>query len=64
MCDRTTELALRIQEAPHNEALVQRLRDQKYRIFFRVSIITNERKVLYDSYTKGFSDRVSIVNWS
>lgn len=52
ICDRTSELVLKIQEAPNNEALVQRLRDQKFRIFFRVSIITNERKVLYDSYTK------------
>lgn len=64
--DRTSELILKIREAPNNEVLLQRLRDQKSLIFFRVSIITNERKVLYDSYTKRLLgsrfDRELVVN--
>lgn len=50
--DRTSELIAKIQTATDDDALIQRLKDQKYLIFFRVSVITNERKVLYDSYTK------------
>lgn len=50
--DRTWELIEKIQEAPNNEQLVQRLKDQKFLMFFRISLITNERKVLYDSYNK------------
>lgn len=52
MSDRAEELIDKIYEAPNDEALVQRLKDQKYLIFFRVSVITDERKVLYDNYTK------------
>lgn len=52
LSDRAYELIEKIQYAADDEALVQRLKDQKYRIFFRVSLITSERKVLYDSYTK------------
>lgn len=50
--DRSLELIARIQTAADDDALIQRLKDQKYLIFFRVSVITNDRKVLYDSYTK------------
>lgn len=50
--DRATEIIANIREAPNNEALVRRLKDQKSLIFFRVSAISNERKVLYDSHTK------------
>lgn len=50
--DRTWELIEKIDKAPDDDALVQTLKDQQYLIFFRVSIITNERKVLYDSYTE------------
>lgn len=49
---RVSELIEKIEQAPDADALVQRLKDQKYKIFFRVSLITSERKVLYDSYTK------------
>ena len=52
MHDRATELIERIQSAPNNDALIRRLKDQKALIFFRVSVITDERKVLYDSHTK------------
>ncbi len=52
MEDRATELIVHIQSAPNNDALIRRLKDKKPVIFFRVSVITNERKVLYDSHTK------------
>lgn len=49
---RTTEIIQNIHDAPNNEALVRRLKNQKSIMFFRTSIITNEHKVLYDSHTK------------
>lgn len=49
---RAIEVISHIQDAPNNEALVRRLKDQKSAIFFRVGLITNESKVLYDSHTK------------
>ncbi len=52
MADRANELIEKIQTAPNNEALIRRLKEQKAQIFFRVSVITDERKVLYDSHTK------------
>lgn len=50
--ERSYELIEKIQDAPNDSALIQRLKDQRYLIFFRVSLITEERKLLYDSYTK------------
>lgn len=52
MEDRATEIIANIKEAPNNEALVRRLKDQKSLIFFRVAVISSEQKVLYDSHTK------------
>ncbi len=52
MIDRADELILRIQSAPNDDALIRRLKDQKHMIFFRVSIINDERKLLYDSHIK------------
>lgn len=52
MQDRALELIAKIQSAPNNDALIRRLKEQKPLIFFRVSVITDERKVLYDSHTK------------
>lgn len=52
MADRSNELIAKIQSAPNNDALIRRLKEQKSTVFFRVSVITNERKVLYDSHTK------------
>jgi len=49
---RAAELVEHIQDAPNNDALVRRLKDQKSIMFFRSSIITHEHKVLYDSHTK------------
>jgi two-component system phosphate regulon sensor histidine kinase PhoR len=50
--ERSYQLIEKIQDAPTDAALVQKLKDQRYLIFFRVSLITDERKLLYDSYTK------------
>lgn len=52
MYDRSQELIERIQTAPNDEALIRRLKEQKALVFFRISVINNERKVLYDSHTK------------
>jgi two-component system phosphate regulon sensor histidine kinase PhoR len=52
MKDRTSELLENIQNAPTNEALIRRLKEQKFQIFFRVSIINDRHQVLYDSHTK------------
>lgn len=52
MEDRANEIIERIRTAPNDEALVRRLKDQKPLIFFRVSVISNEHKVLYDSHIK------------
>jgi len=50
--DRVEELITKISNEPDEYALVQKLKDQKYLIFFRVSIIAPDRRVLYDSYMK------------
>jgi len=52
MEDRASDLIENIQSSPTDDALVRRLKDQKHRLFFRVSIITNKRSILYDSHTK------------
>lgn len=52
MEDRATEVIQKVQSAPNNDALIRKLKDLKATIFFRMSVITNERKVLYDSHTK------------
>lgn len=52
MEDRTNELIEIVARAESNEAMVKRLKDHKFQIFFRVSIIDHNRQVLYDSHTK------------
>jgi len=49
---RSEELIAKLISAPNNDALVRRLKEQKALFFFRISVITDERKVLYDSHTK------------
>lgn len=49
---RSSEIITNIKDAPNNESLIRRLKDQKSLMFFRSSIITNEHKVLYDSHIK------------
>jgi len=52
MEDRVTEIIQNIKDAPNNEALIRRLKDQKSLVFFRVSVISHEHKLLYDSHVK------------
>jgi len=52
MEDRVTEIIKNIKDAPNNEALIRRLKDQKSLVFFRVSVISHEHKLLYDSHVK------------
>lgn len=52
MNDRAEELIARIKHAQNNEGLIRNLKDQKALIFFRVSVITDERKVIYDSHAR------------
>lgn len=52
MEDRATEVIKKVQSAPNNDALIRKLKDLKATIFFRMSVVTNEHKVLYDSHTK------------
>ena len=52
MYDRSQDLIEKIQSAPNDEALVRRLKEQKALVFFRLSVINDEQKVLYDSHTK------------
>lgn len=52
MEDRADEMIQKIQTAKNDDALIKLLKDQKSLIFFRVSVISDEYKVLYDSHTK------------
>lgn len=52
MNDRAEELILRIKHAQNNDGLIRNLKEQKALIFFRVSVITNEHKVIYDSHAR------------
>ncbi len=52
MDDRTTEIIEKIKDAQDNNDLIKKLKDQKPLLFFRVSVISNEHKVLYDSHAK------------
>lgn len=49
---RTTEIIHNIEKAPDEVQLIQYLKNQKSIIFFRVGVISDERKILYDSHTK------------
>ena len=52
MEDRVSDIIENIKEAPNDEALIRRLKDQKGIVFFRVGIISHEHKLLYDSHVK------------
>ncbi|MFQ5729513.1 MAG: hypothetical protein ACE5GN_04040 [Waddliaceae bacterium] len=52
MEDRATELISILKATPNDEALISKIKEQKALVFFRVSVVTNERKLLYDSHTK------------
>lgn len=60
MEDRATEIIEKIKTAPDDTQLLRYLKGQRAMIFYRFSVITDERKVLYDSHTKGiFRDAFS-----
>ncbi len=50
--DRATEIISKIETADNDQALIRKLKDQQAVIFFRVSLINNNGKVLYDSHTR------------
>jgi signal transduction histidine kinase len=52
MTDRADELIARVQSAPNDDAMIRRLKNQKHLIFFRVSVINADRRVLFDTHTK------------
>lgn len=52
MEDRADDLIEKIQTAPNNDSIIKLLKDLKATVFFRMSVITDERKVLYDSRIK------------
>ncbi len=52
MDDRAEEIIAKLQESNDIEDLLRILRDQKYQLFYRVSILDSERRLLYDSHTK------------
>lgn len=52
MEERASNLITKVQLAPNNEAMIKLLKQLKATVFFRMSVITNERKVLYDSSVK------------
>jgi two-component system phosphate regulon sensor histidine kinase PhoR len=52
MKNRSRELISKIETASNNEMMIRRLKELKPLIFFRVSVISNDRKVLYDSHKK------------
>lgn len=52
MEDRAKELIAKIQTAPNDDALIRSLKEQKPLVFFRVSVINSDRRVIYDSHNK------------
>lgn len=49
---RSREIIEQIDSAPNNEGILRKLKEIKPYIFFRITVITDEKKVLYDSHTK------------
>lgn len=47
-----SEIIVNIREASDNDDLVKKFKEQKIVMYFRSSVITDERKVLYDSHSK------------
>lgn len=52
MDDRAVELIARLQDSADDNALVRDLKEERAVTFFRIAVITDERKVIYDSHTK------------
>ena len=49
---RVVEIISKIQDAPNDEALIRRLKNQKSSAFFRFGLINDQHKILYDSHVK------------
>lgn len=67
MENRAQEIIARIQSSSDNEEMVRRLKELKPLTFFRISVITSDHTLLYDSHTKrllgpGYSSNY-IVNY-
>lgn len=52
MEDRADEVIAKIQSAPDEAAMIQLLQDQRALIFFRLSILTREQRILFDSHAQ------------
>ncbi|MCB1111260.1 MAG: PAS domain-containing protein [Chlamydiales bacterium] len=52
MSDRADEIIVKLQSAANNDAIIRRMKEEKSSLFFRVSIFTNERKIIYDTHMK------------
>ncbi len=52
MSDRANEVIDKLQEANDVEDLLRILKEQKHQLFYRMSILDSERRLLYDSHTK------------
>lgn len=52
MLRRAEEVVVRLKTATTNEALVRRLKELRSNLFFRISVITNDGRVLYDSHAQ------------
>lgn len=52
MQERATELIIKVRTAKDDDELVERIKVEKSQIFFRVSVITDQSKILYDSHTR------------
>lgn len=46
------DLIVRVSDAENDHKLIENLREQKYMVFFRVSIINDQMELLYDTYNK------------
>lgn len=49
MIERADELIIQLQKAPDEEALVTELQNTKYKIFFRVGLYNEDRRIIYDT---------------
>lgn len=53
MSDRAQSIIQKLQLASSQKELISIVKDEKHLIFYRVGIISNSRKVLYDSHIRG-----------
>lgn len=54
MSDRADDLIEKMQTAQNDEELIEILKDQKYLLFYRIGILDDKQRLLYDSHTKRF----------